>query len=112
MWVQFEAETLAEASAGVEDGVLPRAEAGPVCVSRKALRHRDRGHFKGTTWTSADDDGDENGGRFEILSPRNPLSSPFSSTGSDIYHPAGVNATGVDSAAASRHAVTMNVLRS
>ena len=37
-----------------------------------ALRHRDQGHFKDTTWTSADDDGDENGERFEILSPRNP----------------------------------------
>jgi hypothetical protein len=36
------------------------------------LRHKDQGHFKDTTWTSADDDGDENGERFEILSPRNP----------------------------------------
>jgi hypothetical protein len=29
-----------------------------VCVFRKALRHKDQGHFKDTTWTSADDDGD------------------------------------------------------
>jgi hypothetical protein len=38
----------------------------------EALRHRDRAHLMFATVASVDDDGDENGGRFEILSPRNP----------------------------------------
>jgi hypothetical protein len=56
-------------------------------VFRKALRHKDQGHFKDTTWTSADDDGDPSsryalrrGARerwtMGMFTTRYPLSSP------------------------------------
>jgi hypothetical protein len=104
-----------------------------VCVFRKALRHKEQGHFKDTTWTSADDDGDPsvalrawvfatlrphkmegrlrtvNDLRFSHLVIRN--RRPFSSTGSGVSHRTNENATYIQRASVLRNKLTIHELR-
>ena len=81
-----------------------------VCVSRKALRQKVHVRLAHTTVTPVNENGDEKGGRLESFSPRNPFSSPFSSTDSHVSHRANENTTCIDRAAVLRNQLTMNAL--
>jgi hypothetical protein len=85
---------------------------GPrVCVFRKALRHSVQPHLVFATIASEHDSGRRE--RWTMGCSRLVIRSrrPFSSTDSGVSLPANANTTGLDSAAASRNGLTMNVLR-
>ena len=82
-----------------------------MCVFRKALRQKAHVRLAHTTLTPVNENGDEKGGRLERFSPRNPFSSPLSSTDSHVSHRAYENTTCIDLVSLLRNKLTINVLR-